>query len=147
MKVILLKDVKGVGKKFEEKEVSPGFATNFLIPRKLAVAVTGSTAAQVRALKESLEKRQEIERQTLTETVSELANTEIKIQSKANEKGHLFAAFTKEKISEILKNEKRFNIDPDFIEIDHPIKEVGAHRIPVRIREKETHFTLVVEAK
>ncbi|KKT13974.1 MAG: 50S ribosomal protein L9 [Parcubacteria group bacterium GW2011_GWF2_44_8b] len=57
MKIILLKDIKGVGKKFEEKEVSDGYAANFLIPSKLAVSLAGSSASAIRILKEQDEKK------------------------------------------------------------------------------------------
>ncbi len=70
MKVILLKDVKGVGRKFEEQEVSDGYAINFLIPQKLAVTLTGQSAAQVRQLKEQGETKKESEIKKLNEKIS-----------------------------------------------------------------------------
>jgi large subunit ribosomal protein L9 len=62
MKVILLKDIKGVGKRFEEKSVSDGYATNFLIPKKIAMPLTGQSEATIKQLKEQSEaKKSEIE--------------------------------------------------------------------------------------
>lgn len=70
MKIILLKDVKGVGQRFDEKEVSSGHATNFLIPQKLAVAVSPSTLAMVKQLKEQGEKSRFAEQKELDEKLA-----------------------------------------------------------------------------
>ena len=67
MKVILLKDVKGVGRKFEEKDVADGYAANFLIPRKLAVPFTGQSEAAIRQLKEQSDVRRSAEEKRINE--------------------------------------------------------------------------------
>lgn len=67
MKVILLKDVKGVGKKFEEKNVADGYAANFLIPQKLAIPLSGQSAAQVAELKKQSEAKRAAEDERLRE--------------------------------------------------------------------------------
>lgn len=144
MKVILLRDVKGVGKRFEEKQVGDGYASNFLIPKKLAVPATGSAAAQIKNMKEGEEKKRGVESEKLSEEVHKLTNTTINISAKANEQGHLFASITREKLAQILK-EQGIDLSADLIELEHPIKETGSHKIAVRVGEKETHFTLVVE--
>src|SRR4051812_33297726 len=108
MKVIMLKDVKGIGKRFEEKVVGDGYAANFLLPKKLAVAATGAAAAQIKNLKENESKHKEAEDKHLSAEVQKLANTTVNIKANANEKQHLFAALTEEKISGILK-EKGIN--------------------------------------
>jgi large subunit ribosomal protein L9 len=64
MKVILLKDIKGVGKRFEEKNVSDGYATNFLIPKKIAMPLTGQSEVMIKQLKEQSEaKKAKVEQQ------------------------------------------------------------------------------------
>jgi large subunit ribosomal protein L9 len=147
MKVIFLKDVKGVGRKYEEKNVADGYAINSLIPKKLAVPATGSAAGQIKSLKENDAKHKEAELQKLRGHIQNLSGIELVIETKANEKNHLFAALTKEKISEILLKEKGIEIEPQCIKTD-PIKELGTYTIPVRVEnEKETHFTLVVKTK
>ena len=144
MKVILLKDVKGVGKRFEEKNVSDGYAINFLIPRKLAVAALSSGAGQIKSIKESEEKNKAVSLEKMNENIGKLSGTEIKVLLKANDKGHLFASLNKEKIGELLK-EKGLEIDSRNIDIEEPIKETGTFSVPVSIGGKTTHFTLVVE--
>lgn len=145
MRVIFLKDVKGIGRRFEEKNVSDGYATNFLIPKKLAVPASGSAAGQIKSLKESEERNKAISEEKLNENISLLSGTEIRVALKANDKGHLFASLNKEKVIELLK-EKGVTINSRMIEVDYPIKETGTFEIPVSVGNKQTHFTLVVEA-
>jgi large subunit ribosomal protein L9 len=144
MKVILLKDIKGIGKRFEEKNVSDGYAINFLIPRRLAVAALSSAAGQIKSMKESEEKNKSISLEKINENISKLSGTEIHVSLKANEKGHLFASLNKEKIGELLK-EKDLAIDSRNIDLEEPIKETGTFSVPVSVGNKTTHFTLVVE--
>ncbi|MDB5266296.1 MAG: ribosomal protein [Parcubacteria group bacterium] len=147
MKVILLKDIKGLGRRYEEKNVSDGHAINFLIPKKLAAPATGAVAGQIKSLKESEQKHKEADQSKLRAHMQTLAGTEVVVITKANEKNHLFAALTPEKLSEILMKEKGIELDPDCIETD-PIKELGTFNIRVRVEnEKETHFTLIVKTK
>ncbi|MDB5254337.1 MAG: ribosomal protein [Parcubacteria group bacterium] len=147
MKVIFLKDVKGVGRKYEEKNVADGYAINSLIPKKLAVPATGSAAGQIKSLKENDAKHKEAELQKLRGHIQNLSGIELVVETKANEKNHLFAALTKEKISELLLKEKGIEIEANCIKTD-PIKELGTFTIPVRVEnEKETHFTLIVRTK
>lgn len=145
MKVILLKDVKGVGKRFEEKQVSDGHAINYLIPKKLAVSASGSGAAQVKALKAQEESGKAIKSKKSEEEIGKLAGTEVTVSVRANEKGHLFAALSAEKIAELL-SERGIEVDFTYINLFEGIREVGSYRIPVKVGEKETHFTLIVEA-
>lgn len=145
MKVILLKDIKGVGKRFEEKNISDGYAINFLIPKKLAVAALSSAAGQIKSIKESEEKNRAISNEKMMENLAKLSGTEVRISLKANDKGHLFASLNKDKIGELLKD-KGLEIDPKTISIDAPIKEVGTFSIPVLVGGKTTHFSLVIEA-
>ncbi len=140
MKVILLEDIKGVGKKFEEKKVSDGYAANFLIPEKLAVSLAGSSATAVKILKEQSEKTREKERERLAENFSRAAGMKLAIKMKANEQGHLFEKITAHKISEILKSQKELALNPEDIRLDHPIKELGTFEIPIG----QTSFTLEV---
>ncbi|MDZ4206011.1 MAG: 50S ribosomal protein L9 [Patescibacteria group bacterium] len=140
MRVILLKDIKGVGKKFEEKEVSNGHATNLLIPKKLAVSLAGASATNIKNLKEQEEKIREKERRTLTENLSKIAGLKLEIKMKANEQGHLFEKITAGKVSEILKKEKGIEINPEQILLKNSVKEIGTFEIPVG----KTHLTLEV---
>ena len=148
MKVIFLKDIKGVGRKYEEKVVADGYALNQLIPKKLAVPSTGAAAGQIKSLKENEAKHKEALNSKLRAHVEQIAGQEIVVIANANEKKHLFASITKEKISEILKKEKNVDIAPECIILALPIKELGTYTINLKVGDdKETNFTLVVRVK
>lgn len=141
MKVIFLKDVKGKGRKYEEKEVADGYAANFLIPQKLAVAADGPGAAQVKNLKAQDEQARAKRGEALNMKVSKIAGQKIELTMKANDKGHLFQKITAEKLGEIL------GIDADMIELQEPIRETGTFEVPVSVEKgKKTSFTLVVHS-
>ncbi len=125
MRVIFLKDVRGVGKRFEEKTVADGYATNFLIPKNLAVAAEGAMMKKVREEKEREEKGRGIAEEKLKEKLKELSGETIELQVKANEQGHLFEKINAEKLGEIL------NLDSKHITLEEPIKELGDYEIRI----------------
>lgn len=147
MKVIFLKDVKGIGRKWEEKNVADGYALNKLIPQKLAVAATASTAAQIKALKEQEAKGKEAQNAKTDAEMHKLSGTELHIKVKANEKGRLFQKLTAEKIAAALKKDKGIDVNFAYINLFAGIQDVGSYEIPVRVDSKLTHFTLIVEAE
>lgn len=146
MKVILLKDVKGVGRMYEERSVADGYAMNLLLPKKLAIPASGAAAAQINNLKLNDAKHREAEHRRLETEVHKLGDTKIKFIAKANEKNHLFASLTAEKIAEILKKQN-IEVPVENIILEKPIKELGTHSIPVRVGDKTAHFNLVIESK
>ena len=144
MKVIFLKDVKGVGRKFEEKNVADGYALNMLIPKKLAVPAEGPGASSVKVLKENEAKAREKRGIQLSENLSKIAGATITLNMKANDKGHLFASINASKLSDLLKKEG-IEIEEDCILLEHPIKEIGTFAVPISVeRDKRASFTLVV---
>jgi large subunit ribosomal protein L9 len=148
MKVILLKDVKGVGKRFEEKEVSDGYGINFLIRKQLAVSASASSANAVKSLKAGEDKKRAGELEAINSNIAKIAGTTVELHLSANEQGHLFEKITSEKLSKILHKEKGIDIDTEHMVLEHPIKETGTHEVPVRIEGgKETSFTLSVVGK
>ncbi len=146
MKVILLSDIKGIGRRYEEKDVSDGYARNFLIPKKLAVPADESVAGEVKAKIDEEKKAKERNQTALERDISNISGTEISIKERANEKGHLFSGITTQKLSEILKREKGLNIDASRILLEAPIKEIGTYKIGIKTGEKIAHFSLKVEA-
>ena len=144
MKVIFLKDVKGKGRRFEEKEIADGFALNFLIPERLAVPSNSPAASQVKSEKEDREKSRLEHNVELGSNISSLAHKQLETSLKANDKGHLFAALTPLKIGQIIKKGTGLEIPAEYIELPLPIREVGTHKISVSLGDKTTHFTLKV---
>jgi large subunit ribosomal protein L9 len=147
MKIILLKDIKGVGRRFDEKNVSDGHALNFLIPNKMAVSATANTAVQIKQLKDREDQKKEGHNKKLQDNLTKLKGLELVIKTNANEKNHLFAALTKEKISEFLLKEKGIEIPTEFIMLENPIKELGAFEIFVKAENIQQMFVLNVVAK
>lgn len=139
MKVILLKDVKNLGKKFEIKEVKNGYARNYLIPKGLAKPATEEVLKWVEMQKEIEQKKAEEELKKTQELASSVDGLEITIPVKVNEKGQPFETITSSKISEKLE-ELGFKIKKQQIELAKPIKELG--EFPIKI-----HFEHNLEAE
>lgn len=145
MKVILLKDVKKVGKKFETVEVSAGFARNFLFAQKLAeVATTKSVERFELARSLSLEKMK-AEEAKIAKELERIQNTTITIKGKANEKGNLFAGIHSEELVPLVEKELGLKLEATHIVMDKPIKELGEHQIVIRVQDKEATIRVVVE--
>ena len=145
MKVVLLKDVLGVGRKNEVKTVADGYALNLLIPKKLACAGTPATIAHAERLQSEAAAERRIQEDLLFRNLSSTDGVVINMSGKANEQGHLFASIHPEAIVAALKSQKSIDLLPEFLQLDVPIKEVGEHIITVKARDKTGKFTLVVK--
>ena len=144
MKIILLKDVKGVGRRFEEKNVADGYAINKLLPAKLAVAANGPGAAQVREMKKQAEQHKNQDIEKLKAGLAQIASKQISIKMKANEQGHLFASLNAEKLSQALTGQG-IHVAAEHIMLPAPIKQTGTFEVPVWVAEGvETKFKLEV---
>lgn len=135
MKVILLHDTPNIGRKYDIKNVSDGYARNFLFPKKLAQIATTQNIQAIEKQKKQYEQEKEIQKDILEKNIEALEGLEISITEKTNEKGHLFAGIRKEEISKILKEQKHLDIPAEIIELEKPIKEIGEHKIKVKNKE------------
>jgi len=131
MKVILLKDVDKIGKKFEVKEVKSGYARNFLIPQGLAQPATKEAIIWLETQKEIEEKKAEDALKKFQEVASSIDDQEVIIQVKIGEEGQLFESINAQKIADKLK-EAGFDIKKTQIELAEPIKDLGEY--PVKIK-------------
>lgn len=147
MKIILLKDVAKVGKKFDVKDISEGYAHNLLIPRGLAIAATPDALKRIDLERARDEGERKIRHELLVKNLTELDGVTITMLEKANEKGHLFAGIHKAEIIPEIQKQTRIQIDAEHIVLDKPIKEVGMHVIEVKVENKSTKFNLDVKAK
>ena len=147
MKVILLKDVKKVGKKFETKEVASGYALNFLIPRKMAEASTESAMKRLGHLKALDEGERKIHEDLLMKNLKALEGKTIELKEPANEKGHLFKGVHQEELVAAIKSQTQLDLAPEYIILEKPIKEVGEHEIEVKVQDKVSKFKLVISAE
>lgn len=147
MKIILLKDVAKVGKKYEIKDISDGYAINLLIPKGIAVAATPDAVKRVEIEKSRDEGEKKLHNELLLKNLKELNGVTINMTEKANDKGHLFAGVHKIEIIPAIQNQTRLQIDPEHIILEKPIKEVGVHQIQVKVGDTSIKFNLDIKGQ
>ncbi len=147
MKVILLKDVAKIGRKYEVKNVADGHAVNFLIPHGLAEIANEGNVKKVETRKAAEVENQKVQEDLILKNIKDLDGVEITATEKANDKGHLFAGIHKEELILLIKQQTHLDVLPSHINLEKPIKEVGEHEIEVQIRDTKVMFKLVVTAK
>lgn len=145
MRVIFLHDVPRVGKKYDIKEVSDGYAVNFLLPKKLAITATPKTVAEIEIRRKEIVLEREVQADLLMKNLEEIKGKAITIKGKANELGHLFSAIHKKEIIEEMKEQNHADIGEEFLVLEKPIKKVGEFEIPISIKGKKSSFKLIVE--
>lgn len=146
MKVLLTKDVKGVGKAGEIKEVADGYGKNFLIGKGLALAATNEVLKKYEAeqRKKAADEAAEIER--LNALKSRLGDLQVVITKKLGNTGHLFGAVTKDEIADALKVQHGIEIDKKELDAKHGIKTTGVHDLDLKLGHG-IHATLHLEIK
>lgn len=145
MKVIFLQDVKGKGKQGEVKEVSEGYARNYLIPKNLVVEASKGNMKQLEAKKKGEEKQAEKEYEEALELKEKLESLEVALLAKAGEGGRLFGSVTSKQIVQELKK-KKITLDKRKLELNDPIRTLGYTDVPVKLHPKVT-ATLKVQVK
>jgi len=146
MKVILLKDIDNIGKKYDIKVVKDGYARNFLIPNGLVKVATKSGILSIEELKKTEIKKSQEQLVETQKSASELDGQEIEFLVKTGEDGQLFEAITPLKIVKRLK-EMGFKIKKDQIVLDKPIKELGEFSVKINLdHQLESKIMLIVEA-
>ncbi len=131
MKVILLQDVKKLGKKGDVIEASDGYARNFLFPRKLAEEATNANMHVLNAKKENERKKKLAELEAAQKLAADLKGKEVKIQAKGNN-GRLFGAITSKDVAELINKEYKLSIDKKKIVMD-TIKVAGSYDIEIKL--------------
>ena len=144
MKVILLKDVAKLGKRFDVKEVSSGHAQNLLIPQGFVIAATPDAMKRIEVLKKQVEGERAIHEELLVKNIKGLDGITLNVTGKANDKGNLFAGLHREEIAKEIERQTQLQVDPSFIQLEHPIKEVGEHTVVVKGGGKEAKFKIVI---
>ena len=132
MKVLFLQDVKNVGKKGEIKEAADGFATNFLIPRKLAAPALGGAAVLWQAKESKAQRLKETEIKKEEALAARLNGVRLEIQSKASKDGKLFGGVSAAQIAELL-NKKGLAVEKNSIQLDKPIKTAEEHKVKIKL--------------
>ncbi|MDD4290798.1 MAG: 50S ribosomal protein L9 [Clostridia bacterium] len=132
MKVLLLEDVKTLGKKGQIINVSDGYAKNLLIPKKLASIATESTVNMVKVQNENKKKAELLERQRMLDLCKQIKGQEITISIKCGENGRLFGSVTTREIADELNN-LGFNVDKRSVNLNEPIKQLGRYSVSAKL--------------
>ena len=140
MKVIMLEDVKGKGKKGEVKEVPSGYAQNYLIKNKLAKEATKESLAEVAGKKKAKAKQDaEIlqESKNLKEII-EAEDTIVEIKAKAGEDGRLFGSIPSKQITDALEKQYKIKVDKRKLDLKQPIRGLGTMEVPAKLHHEVT---------
>lgn len=132
MKVILLQDVKKMGKKGDVIEASDGYARNYLFPRKLAEEATANALHVVNAKKENERKKKLAELEAAQKLAAELKGKEVTINTKAGDNGRLFGAITNKDVAEVINSQFNLSIDKKKIVVN-TIKVAGTYEVEVKL--------------
>ena len=138
MKVILLDNIKGVGKKDEVINASDGYARNFLFPKKLAVEANSENMSKLNNKKEANNYRKDLEKQAAEETAKKLKGILLKVNVKAGENGKIFGGVTAKEIADTLKTQANIEVDKKKIELKEQIKTLGTFSVNVKLYEGVT---------
>ena len=133
MKVILQQDVKGHGKKGQTVEVSDGYARNYLIPRKLALAATADNLNNAKQQEKARLLKAEQEKNVAREVCARLEGVIVKITAKAGEGGRLFGSVTSAEISDELQKQHGITIEKNKLVLEDHIKTFGAYAVKCKL--------------
>jgi large subunit ribosomal protein L9 len=144
MKVILLKDVRGVGQHLEIKNVADGYAINFLFPQKLAEPATEEKVKQLENERSGKEAELQKQEQELHGKIASLRGKQIVLSARATEKGGLFKAISAKDIVRAVEAEHSVEIPEDLVQFPDPIKTVGDHKVTIQSKNEKTDLTVSV---
>ncbi|WP_297809644.1 50S ribosomal protein L9 [uncultured Helicobacter sp.] len=144
MKVLLLQDVKGLGKKGDICEVKDGYGRNFLIGKGLADFATNEVINRYKAAQKRAAELAAEEKSLMEMTAKKISEIVVKIIQKVGANGSLYGAITKEDIAEALAKEHRIEIDKKTIELKTPIKSTGIYEVEIKLGHG-IHATLKVD--
>lgn len=135
MKVILLDNIKGVGKKDQIINASDGYARNFLFPKKLAVEANNENLAKLKSQNESKAFKKETEKKEAQQIAEKIDKITLKITVKAGENGKIFGGVTAKEIAESLKKEHNIEIDKKKVLLSETIKNIGTFTVDIKLYE------------
>ena len=138
MKVILLEDVKSLGKKGQIVNVSDGYARNMILPKKLGVEATSKNLNDLKLRKANEEKVAQENLDAAKAFAEELSTKEIILTLKMGEGGRTFGSVSSKEISEAAKKQLNLDIDKKKLQLENPIRNLGVTNVPVRLHPKVT---------
>jgi large subunit ribosomal protein L9 len=135
MRVILLDNVDGVGKKGETREVKDGFGRNFLVPRGFAMPATMGNVKKIQEQAKVIMNKREKDLKTASSVKQRLDDTPVTIKKKTGVDGKLFGSVTAKEIAEAVKKTMDLDIDRRSLRLDDPIKSTGVHTVGVHLEK------------
>jgi len=146
MEVILREDIDKLGNRGQVVKVAPGYARNFLLPRKLAVAATEANKKIVEQERQAHLRRDAKLKGEAEDLSKLLSGVSVTISQKAGENDQLFGSVTSKDIADALAH-KNYTIDRRKVQLDEPIKQLGEYKVPVRLHKDVTAEVTVIVVK
>lgn len=144
MKVILLEDVKALGKKGQVVNVSDGYARNLLLPKKLGVEATGKNMNDLKLQKAHEDKVAQENLDAAKAFAEELKDKQVTVDIKVGEGGRTFGSISAKEIAEAAKAQLGYELDKKKLQLSAPIKELGTTMVPIKLHPKVTGELKVV---
>ena len=148
MKVILLQDVKNVGRKEQVIEANDGYARNYLFPKKLAIEASKDNMLKLQAKKTAEANKKKAEIEANKEIAKKIEKIELQIKAKSGENGKIFGGITSKEIAEELKTQYKFEIDKKKIVLKETIKNLGRFSAEIKFGDGiNAKLTINVQSK
>ena len=136
MKVILLQDVKSLGKKGDLVEVNAGYARNFILPKKLGIEATNKNINDLKLQKAHQDKVAAQQLADAQELAADIEKKSVEVQMKVGEGGKTFGAISTKEIAAAAKDQLGLELDKKKISVDEPIKSIGVHNVKIKLHPK-----------
>jgi large subunit ribosomal protein L9 len=145
VKVILLEDVKKIGKKGDLVNVADGYARNYLFPRNLAKEATSGSIKQLKQEKKAMENKKKKELELAKEVAEKISKSSVTVKAKSGDQGKLFGSITSKDIANELKKQHNIDVDRRKIELSEPIKTLGNYKVNIKLApEVEAELTVKI---
>ena len=146
MRVILRREVAGLGRPGDVKDVADGYAQNFLLPRGFAVEATAGEMTVLARARDAKRAKQDRAHADAEELAKRLSETTLMFRLKAGEQGKTFGSVTSKDIADLLKSEHKVDIDKTKIHLTEPLKALGAHKVEIRLlTDVRANVTVAIE--
>jgi large subunit ribosomal protein L9 len=147
MEVILREDIDKLGTRGQVVKVAPGYARNFLLPKKMAVAATGGNKKIVEQERQAYVRREAKQQDEAQDLAKQLTGVTVTIKQKAGENDQLFGSVTSKDVADALAAKDFTAVDRRKIQLDEPIKQLGEYKIPVKLHKDVTAEITVIVVK
>ena len=147
MKILMLKDVAGIGKKGQIKDIKEGHALNYIIPNKLGVSADAVTIKNFNIAEQAKKDREAIHEELIKKTLLEIKDKTLVVKAKASEKGKLFKSVHGDDVAKAFEAEYHVKMDDSWLPKNFSIKEVGESNISIEKFGLKVEFIVKIEAE